>query len=63
MAYWIGIDGGGSNLRVSVVKSDLSVMHQVQGDGVNPSILGREQVAIKIQETLQQTINESPLNQ
>ncbi len=59
MIYWLGVDGGGSNLRVAIVRSDMSPLHQIRVDGVNPNIWGREHAATRVQKTIKQALQEA----
>ena len=52
MDYIMGIDGGGSHVRVAVVKPDLSVIANVEGDSANPNSTGRDAAAQTIRETM-----------
>lgn len=49
MMFFIGVDGGGSNLRVVVAQEDLTVVGQAHGGTVNPSVVGRDNAASTIQ--------------
>jgi N-acetylglucosamine kinase-like BadF-type ATPase len=40
MTYYIGIDGGGSNLRVAIVDDDLTIVRQVHMGKANPHTSG-----------------------
>ena len=54
--YYIGIDGGGSNLRVVVVDDDMHVVAQSARGTVNPSVIGRDASAALIQEGLREVL-------
>jgi glucosamine kinase len=45
MTYVIGIDGGGSNVRVVVSTPDLKIVGQGSGGSANPNSVGREAAA------------------
>lgn len=45
---WLGIDGGGSNLRVVVVDDELQVVAFANGESVNPNTVGRDTAAQRI---------------
>lgn len=45
---WMGIDGGGSNLRIVIVDNDLNILASHHGEAVNPSSVGRELAAERI---------------
>ena len=55
--YYIGIDGGGSNLRVAVVDEDMHVVAQAMRGTANPSAIGRDAAAALIQEALHEAVN------
>jgi N-acetylglucosamine kinase-like BadF-type ATPase len=59
---YLGIDGGGSNLRVVIVDSDLHIIAQTRTDSANPSSIGREESARRIQSTIQAALREASLN-
>lgn len=54
--FYIGIDGGGSNLRVAVVNQDMKILAQCQRGSVNPSSVGRETSAALIQDAMREAI-------
>jgi N-acetylglucosamine kinase-like BadF-type ATPase len=59
---YLGIDGGGSNLRVVIVDSDLHINAQTKSDSANPSSIGREESARRIQSAIQTVLQEASLN-
>jgi glucosamine kinase len=42
MTYVLGIDGGGSNLRIVLTDERLNIHQQGQGGSANPNVVGRE---------------------
>lgn len=54
--YYVGIDGGGSNLRVVVVDDDMHVVAQAARGTANPSVIGRDASAALIQEALREAL-------
>lgn len=52
----LGIDGGGSNLRVAVVDEQLKVLAQTTHGTANPSAIGRDASAALIQEAIREVI-------
>ncbi|PJF26514.1 MAG: hypothetical protein CUN53_07535 [Phototrophicales bacterium] len=50
--YLIGIDGGGSTVRVAVTDEMLTILGQARAGGVNPNTVGRDHAARTIKETL-----------
>lgn len=61
MKYYMGIDGGGSNLRVAMVDADLNLIAQTQASTVNPNIVGFTQAKTLMQDTMRQTLAQSQL--
>jgi glucosamine kinase len=57
MNYWLGIDGGGTNLRVALVTDDLTVISQVSGETANPSLIGHETAAHRIQSAVREVLS------
>ncbi|MBK8024342.1 MAG: hypothetical protein IPK19_23655 [Chloroflexi bacterium] len=55
---WIGIDGGGSTLRVAAVDDSLRVLAQASRGTANPSSIGREAAAALIQEALREVVDQ-----
>ncbi|GAB5491225.1 MAG: N-acetylglucosamine kinase [Phototrophicaceae bacterium] len=57
MQRFIGIDGGGSNLRVVVTDEHMNELIRVKRGAVNPSAIGREQSAYLIQSAIQEALD------
>ncbi len=57
----IGIDGGGSQVRVAVVAPDLTVIGSAQGGSANPNSAGRKAAAQAIQSTLRAALADAGL--
>lgn len=57
MQRFIGIDGGGSNLRVVVTDEHMTELIRVRRGAVNPSAIGREQSAQLIQSAIQEALD------
>lgn len=53
----IGIDGGGTHVRVVVCDGSLRVLGESQGAGVNPSTVGRDLSASRIQEAVRAALS------
>lgn len=53
MPYIMGIDGGGSGLRVAITTPQFDIIAQAEGDSANPSSIGREESARRIIEAAQ----------
>jgi N-acetylglucosamine kinase-like BadF-type ATPase len=60
MSMWIGIDGGGSNLRVAAVDDDMHVIAQVMRGTANPSAIGRDASAALMQDALREVLAAVP---
>jgi N-acetylglucosamine kinase-like BadF-type ATPase len=56
VTYVLGIDGGGSTVRVVVVSSDLSVQGQSEGTSVNPNLVGRPTAMKTIQTAMKEAV-------
>lgn len=56
MQGFIGIDGGGSNLRVVITDENMTELVRVMRGAVNPSTVGREQSAILIQDAIREAL-------
>jgi glucosamine kinase len=56
MTYLMGVDGGGSTIRVAITTRDLQVVTQVQGPTVNPSVIGYDAASETIQMAMWQAI-------
>jgi N-acetylglucosamine kinase len=53
---FMGIDGGGSNLRVAVVDDALNIVAQAQRETANPSTIGHDTAAMRIQDALREVL-------
>ena len=56
MTLFMGIDGGGSTLRVAVTDAELNPLAQVESGTANPSVIGRGKAAEHIQEEIRRTL-------
>jgi glucosamine kinase len=61
MTYLMGIDGGGSTVRVAIVTPDLSVIVQTRGPCVNPYVVGQEKSTAVIQAEITQALTQAAL--
>lgn len=52
MTHFMGVDGGGSNLRVVIVNNDMQHIAQAQAGTANPSSIGREAASLRIRDTM-----------
>lgn len=57
----MGIDGGGSNLRVVVATPDLTILGESHDGTANPTVIGHAAAAEIIQQTMRQTIENANL--
>lgn len=57
----MGIDGGGSNLRVAITRDDLTIISYVNGETTNPSIIGRELAAERIRAAVGASLEQTNL--
>lgn len=55
--FLVGIDGGGSTVRVAVAAPALDVVGQSEGGAANPSAIGREAAAESIRETMRAALH------
>lgn len=62
MAYVMGIDGGGSTVRVVIVNSALTIIGQSQGAGANPNIIGQDAAARTIQRAITEALTDAGLS-
>ncbi len=60
MPYYLGIDGGGSNLRMAVVDEHLVVQRELHDTKANPNTVGVDQATLHIQETIRETLADFP---
>ncbi|MBI1277171.1 MAG: hypothetical protein GC179_03490 [Anaerolineaceae bacterium] len=56
MTYVVGVDGGGSTIRVSVVTPDLQVIGDANGTTANPNLVGRTVAEQTIQSTVRAAV-------
>lgn len=56
MIYLVGIDGGGSTVRVVVTGSDYMVLGEANGSTANPNLVGRDAALQTIQVAVRQAI-------
>jgi N-acetylglucosamine kinase-like BadF-type ATPase len=59
--YLMGIDGGGSTIRVVIVTPDMTPLTQTQGSLVNPYVIGQEKSAAIIQSQMRKTLAQTDL--
>lgn len=61
MTYVMGIDGGGSTVRVVIATPDLDVRAEYIGPTVNPNLVGRDKAANRIQTAMRETLRQAGL--
>lgn len=57
----MGIDGGGSGIRIVIVTPDLAICGQSEGPTANPGIVGAETAAATIQQTMRAALDAAGL--
>jgi N-acetylglucosamine kinase-like BadF-type ATPase len=62
MHYFMGIDGGGSNLRVLIVDADMNQLALVRGATANPSIIGFDALKILLEKSIVGALSNAKLN-
>jgi N-acetylglucosamine kinase-like BadF-type ATPase len=60
--YYIGIDGGGSNLRVVITDSNMRVLGESGDETANPSIIGRDEARQRIQQAIGAVLQETNIS-
>src|SRR5690349_13591838 len=60
--YVMGIDGGGSSIRAVITSLALDVRGEIRGETANPSVIGREQAAARIQNVIRATLENAALS-
>jgi glucosamine kinase len=62
MNAWMGIDGGGSNIRIVIVDNAMNVLVQIERtESANPNAIGREKSAALIHEIIHAALDKSPV--
>jgi glucosamine kinase len=59
--YVMGIDGGGSTIRVVIMTHEREILAEYLGPAVNPSVAGREEAARRIQAAMRESIRQAGL--
>lgn len=62
MGAYIGIDGGGSNLRVAVMDDTMVILGESRHSTANPNIIGHEEASQRIQMTVQDAIEKADVS-
>lgn len=59
--YAIGIDGGGTNLRVIVVQPDLTIVGRANAGTANPNVIGHDTSTALLQQTVREAVTNAGL--
>jgi glucosamine kinase len=59
--YLMGIDGGGSTIRVVIVTSDMTPLNETQGPLANPYVIGQKKSVAIIQSQIRETLAQTNL--
>lgn len=62
MNYFMGIDGGGSTIRVVIVSPDLSILGKSHGPATNPNSIGQENAVNIIQQAIREALHNANLS-
>jgi N-acetylglucosamine kinase-like BadF-type ATPase len=62
MTYWLGIDGGGSTLRVVLSDADFTLLAECSAGTANPRLIGHEGACAAIQTTVQQICQQAGIS-
>lgn len=60
MPYMMGIDGGGSTVRVVITTRDLRIVGEAHGTTANPAVVGAETAAQRIQDAMRAALKAAP---
>lgn len=61
MSRYLGIDGGGTSLRVALVDAELRVLAEAHGETVNPSVVGHAVAAERVQTAIRAALEAAGL--
>jgi glucosamine kinase len=61
MSYWMGIDGGGSHLRVAITADDLTILTQVMDSTANPNIVGHDLASERVRNAFNLALSQAGL--
>jgi len=62
MLYYMGIDGGGTHLRIVIVDEQLRALAQYESGTANPNHIGRVAAAEHIRDSIHKTLDRSSLS-
>jgi N-acetylglucosamine kinase-like BadF-type ATPase len=60
--YFMGIDGGGSTLRIAITDDSLKVLTTYHGSSANPNIIGHDAAVTHVQSGIQQALQQAKLS-
>ncbi|MEL7432467.1 MAG: BadF/BadG/BcrA/BcrD ATPase family protein [Chloroflexota bacterium] len=60
MTIFMGIDGGGSNLRVVLIDAEMNLLCEVTKGSANPNLIGRKLAAEQIQDAMREALERQP---
>ncbi|MCA9882170.1 MAG: hypothetical protein KC708_04345 [Anaerolineae bacterium] len=62
MRYYMGIDGGGSGMRVVIINSEHEIITRVEAESANPSGIGLDEAAKRIQAAMNDALRQASLH-
>lgn len=61
MSYFLGVDGGGSSLRIVVTDTNQHVIARLETETANPSVIGWDEATKKLQNSILQVLESAKL--
>jgi glucosamine kinase len=61
MTFWMGIDGGGSTLRVAITTDDLTPVAEYRAGSANPNVIGHDRSAALIRGAVRSVLDQAAL--
>jgi N-acetylglucosamine kinase len=62
MDYYMGIDGGGSGLRIAILNAENIVVVETEGPSANPSSIGQIEAAQRVQTAMRDALKQASLH-
>ena len=59
--FFMGIDGGGTSLRIAITDSDLNAVNMVTTTATNPNLVGHDQAKAHIQAAINQSLQQAEI--
>ena len=59
--FFMGIDGGGTSLRIAITDSDLNAFNSVTTSATNPNLVGHDQAKAHIQAAINQSLQQAEI--